>query len=112
MWNDNEKLITQIEDNLFLDRKDYPVRCPVCGEKEGHLFYYDHYTSLNKGAKWIWCSSCQKCSHSYALIPVWWKNPNFIDPDKLASVPDYLEENKNSIDKWLNDLMISAKIKK
>lgn len=105
MWNDNEKKILEIEDNIYLDKKNYPVKCPVCGKNDGHLFYYEHTFSACKGGKWIWCSSCCKCSHSYASIPEWWKNPEFIDSEKLSATPDYLESNKEQIDSWINKLM-------
>ncbi len=108
MWNDNEKKILEIEDNLYLEKNKYPVKCPVCGENDGHLFYYDHVDGNGKGRKWIWCSSCLKCSHSYAPVPEWWINPEFIDPDRLASVPDYLEANKDKTDSWINELMLSS----
>lgn len=111
MWNDNEKKILEIEDNLYLEKNNYPVKCPVCGKNDGHLFYYEHQSSLNKGGKWIWCSSCFKCSHAYASIPEWWRNPEFIDSEKLAAVPDYLESNKDKIDSWINELMQSSSAK-
>jgi hypothetical protein len=33
-----------------------------------------------------------------------WRNPDFIDEDKLDSSMDYLEANKARIDSWISDL--------
>ena len=39
--------------------------------------------------------------------PKWWKNPDFIDPAQLCALPDYpdyLEQMKDRIDKWVNSI--------
>lgn len=53
---------------------------------------------------WVWCSACYHSSHALGRVPEWWENLEKIDFDKLASLPDYLEENKIFIDEWINSI--------
>ena len=40
MWKDNDDKIMDILENIeTLNRQDFPVVCPICGGKEGHLYF-------------------------------------------------------------------------
>ena len=36
--------------------------------------------------------------------PKWWANPEFVDPTQLCGNPDYLDQIKERIDKWVNSV--------
>ena len=43
MWKDNDDKIMDILENIeTLNRQDFPVVCPICGGKEGHLYFHMH----------------------------------------------------------------------
>ncbi len=107
MWIDNNDKIMNILDNVESKKMDYfPVICPICGEKEAHL-YFHRYTDDDKGGMWTWCSSCKHSAHTMFKIPKWWANLDIIKFEELTSYPDLLEKNKDKIDEWINELLHS-----
>lgn len=81
------------------------MRCPICGKKEGHVFFYRNIESEERGSMWTWCSACHHSAHALYKLPEWWKNLDKIDIEKLTSHPNYLDKYKNSIDEWVNKLL-------
>ncbi len=107
MWRDDDDRIMDILDSIITkNRKCFPVFCPVCGRKEGHIYFHRYKAGDESGGMWIWCSACCHCVHALYRLPKWWKNLEGIDYDKLTSYPDYLEENKICIDEWINKILI------
>lgn len=105
MWQDDDDKIMNILDNIEPEeKKQFPVFCPICGKREGHL-YFHRYKNEVAGGMWIWCSACKHSMHSRFRLPDWWINLETIDFQELASHPDYLEKNKSSIDNWINKLL-------
>jgi hypothetical protein len=41
--------------------------------------------------------------------PKWWKNPDFVDVNKLCSEPEYLETISGKIDRWVNEIVPAEK---
>lgn len=106
MWQDNDSKIMNILDKVETKSKEqFPVICPICGEKEGHMYFHRNKIGEDKGGMWTWCSSCRHSAHALFRIPKWWINLKEIDFEKLTSYPDYLEENKVCIDEWINELL-------
>ena len=105
MWDDSNDKIMEILDELESKECVFPVYCPVCGEKGGHLCI--HRYDGRHGGIWIWCSKCCSCSHLSGIIPDWWKNLPGIEEDKLEADPQYLDERNNVIDDWINGLLKS-----
>lgn len=105
MWKDDDKRIMNILDNIEAkENKQFPVTCPICGKKEGHL-YFHRYENEIAGGMWVWCSACKHSAHSRFRLPDWWKNLETIDWKELASHPDYLEKHKDGIDDWVNKML-------
>ena len=69
MWDDSNDKIMEILDELESKECVFPVYCPVCGEKEGHLCI--HRYDERHGGIWIWCSNCCAYSHMSGIIPDW-----------------------------------------
>ena len=105
MWNDGNDKIMEIMDRL--DDKDsvFPIQCPVCGKKDGHLCI--HRYDEHHGGIWIWCSKCGSYSHMSGIIPDWWENMPGIEEGKLEAEPQYLDERNRAIDHWFNNLLKS-----
>ena len=108
MWADNNDKIMEIMNNLDGTAGVFPAHCPVCGEKEGHLCIH-RYDALHGGI-WIWCSSCNSYMHMSGIIPDWWNNMPDIEEAKLEASPQYLDERKNAIDAWVNNLLESKEV--
>ena len=106
MWYEENDNILKILNCIVTSKEAFPVICPICGKKECHIYMHRHGDG-QRGGLWIWCSSCRYTSHSSYRIPSWWKNLERIDESKLVSLPDYLEENKINIDKWVNKLRLA-----
>ena len=104
MWNDDDDRIMQISASLGNNEETFPKKCPICGCKEAHVFFFKNNES-KMGSLWEWCSNCKKYSHSRFLVPDWWENMNAIDSEKLEGNPDYLDAHKNEIDDWVNELV-------
>ena len=62
-----------------IENKQYfPVICPDCGNKAGHLYEHRYEVGKDAGGLWVWCSACHDYEHYRARLPKWWKNPDFI----------------------------------
>lgn len=102
MWQDDDR-ITRIES---LDAGLYPKTCPVCGENSIHMLMYKPAEKSFEGGCWIWCSSCNRYSHSSVVMPRWWRNFEGIEEDQLFASPEYyLDDKSNEIDAWVNQLI-------
>lgn len=107
MWKDDDDKIMDLVDNLDKKKKErFPLICPICRKREGHLYFHRNKVNENKGSLWTWCSACHHSAHAEFLIPEWWENLAQLDIGKLASYPDYLEEHKSNIDEWINHLIL------
>lgn len=107
MWREDNDKILNILDDFYVPKKHFPVICPICGKRDGHIYLYRHNENSQRGGLWLWCSACHHTSHSSYQLPLWWKNFPDFDTTKLASHPDYLEENKTYIDEWVNKLKVN-----
>lgn len=106
MWYDGDSKIADIFDCIKPPIKEsFPVKCPVCGKKEGHLYFHRYEKNGIRGGRWTWCSACKCSEHASGWAPQWWDNLETISFERLASMPDYLEENKDCIDEWVNKLL-------
>lgn len=106
MWRDNDEQIMDILDNVETKNKEcFPVVCPICGKKDGHIYFHRNKEGDERGSMWAWCSACYHNAHAIYRLPKWWKNLEEISIEKLASYPDYLEKNKSCIDEWVNRLV-------
>ncbi|MBP1967572.1 hypothetical protein [Paenibacillus aceris] len=105
MWKDSADTIEAIFD-CIMERKagGVPLICPVCEKEHAHYYFHKWNEKSNSGGMWIWCSNCKSFSHSTVKVPEWWKNCNEIAIEKLNSIPDYLEENKEKVDNFVNEL--------
>lgn len=100
MWSDDRNLIMDLLDE---GEGNFPKVCPCCGEKDGHIFFYKNKEFEQLGSAWAWCGRCKEYSHSRHVIPKWWKNMGNVELSYLHAKPDYLNEIKNDIDKWVNE---------
>lgn len=99
MWHDNDGIV-QIYNSFIKSKRTFPCECPECKSRSVHLYIHDH--GDNHCGIWTWCSNCGAFSHMSAQTPRWWKNPVFIDENKLCSEPDYLDTKSFEIDEWVN----------
>lgn len=68
MWKDNDDKIMGILDSIETQNKGcFPVVCPICGEKDGHLYFHRNRDGDEKGSMWVWCG---KCYHLHMLCAV------------------------------------------
>ena len=105
MWKDNDDKIMGILDSIETQNKGcFPVVCPICGEKDGHLYFHRNRDGDEKGSMWVWCGKCYHFAHALCRLPKWWKNLDKINFEELTSYPNHLEENKFCIDEWINKL--------
>lgn len=109
MWEDSNDMILDLLDYLSNDSVVFPLRCPICGSNDGHVFMFKEKDDL--GSCWVWCSKCKNYSHVRYKIPKWWQNFDKISVDDLEGKPLILEQNKNIIDSYLNDLLKKQKTK-
>lgn len=106
MWRDNNDKIMDILANIETQNKElFPVVCPVCGEKDGHIYIHGNKKEDERGSMWVWCSACYHTAHAVYRLPKWWENSEKISVEELTSLPDYLEKNKDCIDEWVNKLI-------
>ena len=111
MWDDsNDKIFDILDTVLKKEQTEFPLVCPLCGGKHAHIYMYRWKERQNKGAVWVWCSKCKVCSHGTIVIPKWWKNNIDIELDKLGSHPDYLENIKADVDKYLSKLLKAQQV--
>lgn len=107
MWNNNDKIMSVFDmDNN--GNAHFPFTCPICNKENVHIYIHNH-DDKHCGI-WVWCSSCHSYSHMSGELPKWWKNPDFVDADKLCSEPEYLETISDKIDIWVNNIMLNEKI--
>lgn len=100
-WHDSENT-DQIFKAFADGRPEYPVVCPDCGEKSGHI-YINRYKDSNRGGAWAWCSKCHSYGHYSYLVPVWWHNHSCVDQEKLcAANPDELAQYEATLDDLVN----------
>lgn len=102
MWHDRDNRIDKVFEAIFGKAERFPIECPVCGLACAHIYLHRH--NGYHGGIWIWCNNCRAYSHLSGRVPVWWKNPPFIEPQKLMHDPDYLETFADAIDSWINGL--------
>ena len=106
MWIDNDDRIMEILDYIEKPSKEcFPVTFPICGKREGHLYFHRSMQGNARGGMWTWCSACRHSAHATYRVPKFWENLKDINFAILASHPDYLEEKKNCIDEWNNKLI-------
>ena len=101
MWTDERDEIMKLLEDA---PGEFPRKCPCCGKKNGHVFFYRHRDE-KYGSAWAWCSECQEFSHSRFEIPAWWKNMESIKLAELHGCPDNLDTIHDSIDAWINTLL-------
>lgn len=101
MWNDNDDRIIHLL-SLTEDNITFPWKCPICGKQSGHVYMHRH--NENHGGIWTWCSNCHNFTHLSGIIPRWWENYEYLDENKLSSTPEYLDQNAEKIDEWINAL--------
>ena len=107
MWQDDDRIMDVLISDKMETKEYFPVVCPVCGKREAHSYAHRFKEGEERGGEWAWCSACHTSVHVSARIPKWWKNCDLIDFNKLAAIPNYLEENKVCIDEWMNDLLFA-----
>lgn len=105
MWKDNNDKIMEILNNIEeKDKECFPVVCPICGKREGHLYFHKYKENDERGSMWTWCSACYHSMHAVYQLPKWWKNLEQVNDEKLTNYPGYLDEMKNYIDEWVNKI--------
>lgn len=110
MWKDTNDRIMEILDNVETKRNEqFPISCPICRETGGHVYFHRFEINDDKGGVWVWCSNCHYFVHAMVKVPSWWKNLEYMSLKDLSYYPSCLDENKNSVDKWINELSISRK---
>lgn len=103
-WKENEEML-QLYEEFLQGSPSFPVTCPVCSKKGGHV-YLDRDENSERGGMWCWCSECKSFIHAESYIPKWWFNPTFIEESELcAGDADELERNVASIDDLVNELL-------
>ena len=51
MWRDNNDKIMDILDNIETQNKElFPVVCPVCGKKDGHIYIHGNKKEDERGS--------------------------------------------------------------
>ena len=56
MWKDDDEQIMRILSDIEVkNRVGFPVICPICGKKEGHVFFNRDKNSSKRGGMWVWC---------------------------------------------------------
>ena len=103
MWKDEKDNMLDILDEIEKGQAKFPTVCPVCGKQEAHLYMHKE-SGENIGGLWVWCSSCKNYIHATYQIPQWWKNSLEIKESELLPNPQYLEENKDFLDMWVQKL--------
>ena len=55
MWIDNDDRIMEILDYIEKPSKEcFPVTCPICGKREGHLYFHRYMQGNARGGMWTW----------------------------------------------------------
>jgi hypothetical protein len=103
MWHEDDRMVDMY---TSLDSGGpFPRACPACGERHAHVLMHGFGSSDPRGTVWAWCRSCGGHAHFGAAIPVWWRNPEFVDEARLDSYVDYPDSISGLIDEWVNALL-------
>jgi hypothetical protein len=103
MWHEDDRMVDVY---TSLDSGGpFPRACPACGERHAHVLMHRFGSSDPRGTVWAWCRSCGGHAHFGAAIPVWWRNPEFVDEARLDSYVDYPDSISGLIDEWMNALL-------
>lgn len=105
MWKEKDEMM-ELLSNLGDCNSAWPHECPLCKEKHAHALLHRSMPDSDFGTAWLWCDACGSYSHFSYRIPEWWKNPSFIDNEKLDSFVDYPNSLRDLSDKWLRELQI------
>jgi len=105
MWNDSNDTIMDIFDDACEGAISFPAVCPLCQNKNAHLYMHRH--DAKHGGIWMWCSSCNSYAHMSGIIPAWWRNPSFVEESALDSEPVFLDNISALIDPWVNTILPS-----
>lgn len=105
MWKNDDRMMDTLKYVIYDIKKKFPMICPVCKKKSGHM-YFHRYGKRNNGGIWIWCSECKCFTHAFVRIPDWWENSEYISLEKLENYPDYLENEKELIDQWVSERIL------
>lgn len=84
--------------------KKIRIGANCCSDPEIHI--YCHRFTDRDGSAWGWCSRCGSYSHLFLRLPIEWKNLDSIQTQNLVARPDYLEREKDQIDKHLDDYLV------
>ena len=107
MWINDDKIMA-IFDTADNGKIYFPCACPICDKNTAHIYIHRH--DDRRCGIWTWCSSCGSYSHMSGESPKWWKNPDFVDADRLCSEPEYLETISDKIDAWVNSIVPEEKV--
>ncbi len=103
MWIDNDDRIMNIFEIANNQSEAFPVKCPICEKKGGHIYIHRH--DAKHGGIWMWCDRCHSYAHVSGIIPDWCENPPFIDETQLTARPSYLNTLATELDSWTNSLL-------
>ena len=104
MWHEDDGMMA-IYASLEDGQGTFPRMCPVCGEGHAHVLMHGFEPSDPRGTVWVWCDSCGGYTHFSGAVPTWWRNPEFVDEDRLDSFVDYPDGISAKIDGWVNALL-------
>lgn len=104
MWTEIDNMM-QLLDTIHNGNVSAPLLCPECKSANVHFLMHRHETVSKRGTAWIWCADCKNYAHFAYAIPEWWKNPDFIDEEKLDALPDYPNSLCVEIDTWVESLL-------
>lgn len=108
MWKDAGNSMEQLFSN-FGSYTDFPAVCPICREKNAHIYMHLYNAATRRGGLWIWCSGCLSFFHASVHVPAYWSNCHTVKTDKLTALPIYLDNLKDTLDEHSN--MILHRIK-
>lgn len=113
-WNQKEQskqLWEILEQHKNSNR--FPVICPICGERQVHLYFSPLQTLESR--VWIWCSYCKSTAYSIVKShPItFYQGAKCCEEKQLFDVPIMLELRKRQIDEIINakkyeDILISC----
>lgn len=104
MWNSNDNIIKLLEQSTEKENGISYI-CPICNEKNAHIYYHRFEEDDIAGPAWVWCGSCKNYAHVRYMVPEWWTNLPAIDEESLCSTPEYLESIKDSIDAHMDTVI-------
>ena len=104
MWRDGNDKIDEVFAGIDKIEK-FPTKCPVCGQKGGHICMQIHNEASRRGGLWIWCSACGSFSHCAVCVPEYWENCSVVEVEKLCAIPEYLDGIKDALDQHANAML-------